>query len=300
MQLINPEVRIETDSRCNSNCIMCPRSYLTRAQVTMGFGHFKNLCVQAKKLGAETIALFGFGEPLLDKTIAEKVALVTTLGMESFITTNASLLTERVIHNLLDAGLTQIRFSVHGLGDTYNKTHVGLSWKRTVKNITKFLSMNTGCTTHVSVIPMNNETVEEIRNFWEFQVDYLEIWRPHNWSYGKDYRKVRTRKKSCGRPFSGPIQINSDGNMMVCCFDFDAKMTVGNTYENTIEEILKGKEFDRIRTKHKVGDLDNLPCNKCDQLNEYTEEDYPLLYSNRDADKTINVTSSTKFKLTEN
>ena len=298
MKLINPEVRIETDSRCNSNCIMCPRSYLTRPQVTMGFYHFKNLCAQAKNLGAKTISLFGFGEPLLDPTIAEKVALVTTLGMDSFITTNASLLTESVTHKLLDAGLTQIRFSVHGLGDTYNKTHVGLSWKRTINNITKFLSMNTGwCKTNVSVIPMNGETVEEIRDFWEFQVDYLEIWRPHNWSYGKDYRKVKTRKTTCGRPFSGPIQINADGKMMVCCFDFNAIMTVGDTYENTIEEILRGKEYHRIRTKHKVGDLDGLPCKNCDQLNEYTEKDYPLLYSNRDKDKKINVSSSTKFSL---
>lgn len=164
-----------------------------------------------------------------------------------------------------------------------------------------FLAMSRGaCKTNVSVIPMNGETVEEIRDFWEFQVDYLEIWRPHSWAGAKDYRIPTRKKNTCGRPFSGPVQINSDGNMMVCCFDFNGMMTVGNTYENTIEEILKGKEFERIREKHRSGDLSGLPCEHCDQLNEYTEEDYPLLYSNRDVNKEINVTSSTKFKLMEN
>lgn len=301
MKLINPEVRIETTNRCNSNCIMCPRESLTRPLVTMGFDHFKNLAIQSRKLGAETISLFGFGEPLLDPTIAEKVAIVSVLGMEPIITTNASLLTRIMTHNLLDAGLKQIRFSVHGIDRNYNETHIGLSWRKTIKNIMHFLSMSYGlCTTHVSVIPMHGETVDEIKEFWLGMVDYLEIWRPHNWSYGKYYREYKKVKPTCGRPFSGPVQINADGKMMVCCFDYNAEMTVGDTYKNTIEEILKGEEFNKIVEKHATGNLSGLPCEHCDQLNEYTKEDYPLLYSNRDKDRNINVTSSTKFKLTEN
>jgi hypothetical protein len=152
-------------------------------------------------------------------------------------------------------------------------------------------------TTHVSVIPMHSENIDAIKEFWLGMVDYLEIWRPHNWVYGKNYRRNNRRKSTCGRPFSGPVQINADGKMMVCCFDYNAEMTVGDTYESTIEDILKGDKFNKIVKKHALGDLIGLPCEKCDQLNEYTEEDYPLLYSNRDKEKKINVTSSTKFEL---
>jgi len=298
VKLINPEVRIETTNLCNSNCIMCPRESLTRPHATMGLYHFKKLAVQAKMLCAETISLFGFGEPLLDNTIADKVMFVSLLGMEPIITTNASLLTQKKTHDLLESGIKQIRFSMHGLGESYNQTHIGLSWRRTIKNITHFLAMSRGAvTTHVSVIPMHGENIDAIKEFWLGMVDYLEIWRPHNWVYGKDYRKPDKRKATCGRPFSGPVQINADGKMMVCCFDYDAKMVVGDTYRNTIEEILKGDKFNEIVNKHALADLSGLPCNQCDQLNEYTEEDYPLLYSNRDRDRNINVTSSIKFKL---
>lgn len=298
MRLINPEVRIETTSKCNSNCIMCPRDSMTRGKVTMSFDHFKRLAQESKKLGAETIALFGFGEPLMDGTIAEKVALVSTIGMEPIFTTNASLLTEAKTHALLDAGLKQIRFSVHGLSDTYEKTHIGLSWHVTFKNIINFISMSMGqCVTNVSVIPMHGESLDEIKDLWLPLVDYLEVWRPHSWAGLKKYRNPQQKIKTCGRPSSGPIQINADGTMIVCCFDVNGVMIIGNTYENTIAEILNGERLAKIVNAHANGDMAGLLCCDCDQLNCYTEEDYPLLFSNRDKSRRINTTSSTKFNL---
>ena len=153
------------------------------------------------------------------------------------------------------------------------------------------------CKASVSVIPMHGESVEQIRNFWEPMVDWLEIWKPHNWTTGRDYRKVINRKKSCGRPFNGPVQIQSDGRMIVCCFDYNGVLEVGNTNVHSIAHILKSDKFNRIRKKHKKGDLTGLICEHCDQLNEYEES--PLLYSSRDHSREVGYTSSIKFKLKE-
>jgi len=141
---------------------------------------------------------------------------------------------------------------------------------------------------------MADESIDDIRRFWEPNVNWLEVWRPHGWAGGRDYRDLNPKKKTCGRPFRGPVQINADGKMMVCCFDFDARLIVGDTYKKTIKEILKDKPFIRIREKHESGDLSGLICQTCDQLNE--GEDV-LLYSNRDPDKQLGCTSSTKFCL---
>jgi hypothetical protein len=75
-------------------------------------------------------------------------------------------------------------------------------------------------------------------------------------------------------------------------------MTVGNTHTHSIEDILKGEPFERVREAHRTGEIDDLPCGECDQLNEYEES--PLLYSTRDKDREIGKTSITKFKLGEN
>jgi hypothetical protein len=74
-------------------------------------------------------------------------------------------------------------------------------------------------------------------------------------------------------------------------------MVVGDTYKNTIEEILQCDAFDEIRRKHERGDHRGLICEACDQLN--IEEESPLLYSSRDETLEAGRLSSTKFKLKE-
>ena len=299
MQLINPEVRIENTNLCNAKCTICPREKMTRPLATMPQEHFEDIVDQAKDLGAETISVFGYGEPLIDPQVTEKVRYCTDHGLDTFITTNGSLLTLDKAKPLLEAGLKHIRFSVHGLfNEDYEKVHGGLSFLETIRNISNFRALNTFrngncCKVSVSVIPTVGEDIEAIKQAWQ-RIDYLEIWKPHNWTDGRSYRKLEKKKKTCGRAANGPIQINADGKVMVCCFDYDAKLTVGDTYKDSLEQIIKGKAYNRIRDKHLSGDLSGLVCEYCDQLNEGDE---PLLYSSRDPECKTNTTSSTKFNI---
>jgi sulfatase maturation enzyme AslB (radical SAM superfamily) len=285
MKLNNTEIRIENTNLCNGACTVCPREQLTRQKVTMGNDHFALLANQAKDLGAEIISIFGYGEPLLDSYLPAKVKHCSDQGLETFVTTNASLLDFEMAATLLWAGLDRIRISVHGIiARSYNTVHRKLNFKEVMKNIHRFKKLRDkhrpGCQIEITVLPMHAEHHLDIRAFWAGIADELEIWKPHNWAYGRSYRKGDRKKPTCGRPWNGPVQINSDGNMMVCCFDFDGRMTVGNTYENTIEEILKGEAFEEIRGRHRIGNFEGVPCETCDQLHE--PEKSPLIYSSID------------------
>jgi len=305
-QLVNPEVRIETTNICNAHCVTCPREKLTREITTMPYYQFEEIVWQVYYMGAKTISLFGFGEPLADSELPEKVALCSMIGLDTYIATNASLLTEELSGKLLRAGLKHIRFSVNGVGENYEKFHRGLKWNEVSHNIGEFMKINDclfkhRCEVTVTAIPMFGETVDELVERWEpggsvpMRIDHLEVWKPHNWTDGRKYRKVDRRLRTCGRPETGPIQVNADGSMMVCCFDYDAKMTIGNVGKNTVKDILEGKQLERIRTAHREGDLTGLPCETCDQLNILDES--PLLYSSRNPLKEINRTSITNHKL---
>lgn len=188
---------------------------------------------------------------------------------------------------------------MHGIGHNYEQVHRGLNFKTFTQNIATFMILNNNghIDSELSIIPMNGESVESIRQSWEGALDHLEIWKPHNWADTKSFRTGERKKKTCGRPFSGPVQINADSNMMICCFDFNSKMTVGDTRKQSIEEILKGKRFEIIRAQHRKGVLDGLPCETCDQLYEYEES--PLLFSTKDETRGINKTSTNKFELKE-
>ena len=299
MKLLNKEVRIENSSKCNASCVICPREKMTRVKTTMPLDHFKYLVNQCKELGTDTISVFGFGEPLLDQTLIEKISYCTEQGLKTFITTNASLLNIDMTGLLLNAGLSHIRFSAHGTFDDYEKVHVGLKFADAWCNIANFVYINENrfnhaCKMDVSVIPMHGETIESIIKFWGKIVDDITVWSPHGWAGGRSYRELKRRLKSCGRPSSGPIQIQADGLIIPCCFLTNGEIILGDTNKNTIEEILKGEKYNELRERHKVGNLQGLPCEDCDQ--RYISEKSPLLYSS-DKDFKINQTSSIKFDL---
>jgi sulfatase maturation enzyme AslB (radical SAM superfamily) len=264
MKLINPEVRIETTN------------------------------------GATLISPFGFGESLLDSGIAKKVEYCTRLNLKTFITTNATLLTIQLIHDLLEAGLSKIRFSLHGRGKNYELVHRGFTYVETFRNVSNFLQINkvkfdSACTTCVTVIPMHGERVEDIVEYWEERVDEVEVWKPHNFSIPNRYRKGKRVKKTCGRPERGPVQIQSDAKIIPCCFLINNEIVLGDTRKNSIEDILKGEKYEELRESHRTGDLEGLVCECCDQLLE--EKESPLLYSSRDLGRKSGKTSSMKFDL---
>jgi len=297
MKLINKELRCETTNFCNAKCLMCPRDEMTRPKVTMGYDHFTDLVTQAYEMGAELISPFGFGEPLMDPTIIEKVEFCSRMGLKTFITTNASLLTLDIGRALLDAKLTHIRFSAHGIYDNYEKVHWGLKFDKFMRNVFNFIKVRRDfpCKVDVTVMPMNGEGIEEILNFWQGKIDDIEVWRPHGWGGAKQYRDGKRKLKTCGRPQVGPIQIQADGKVIPCCFLTNGEIILGDTYIDSIEDILKGEKYRELRRKHESGDLRGIICKSCDQL--MIQETSPLLYST--INNEINRTSSTKFNLLE-
>jgi len=282
---------------------MCPREKMTRPIINMYVRHVSKILAQIEPMGVTKIGMFGYGEPLLDCRLQSKINAAAKRGMYVTITSNGYMLDYNRAVLVLKSKLKHIRFSVHGLNkNDYEDTHRGMKWNDTIPKILNFIWMNEHvyghkCKVEVSVIPMHGERIEDIIRFWEPFVDGLEIWRPHNWGGARDYRKVIRKKQTCGRPEKGPLQIQSDGKVIPCCFLTNAEVVLGDTHEKKIIEILNDEPYEKLREAHRTGNLEGYPCEHCDQLNEYSEEDYPLLYSSIDNSKRIGVTSITKFNL---
>lgn len=297
-KLIIPECRLETTVHCNAKCTVCCREKLTRPLTTLCFGHFVSIIDQFQRLGGTAVSLFGFGEPLCDKGLIDKLQYCTDAGLETHITTNGSLLTINKSVKLLRAGLKNIRFSIHAIAPKdYLSVHRGLDWLTVWRNFGNFIYQNQKeghpCKVHLSVIPMHEERVNDIRRTWEPYVDFLEIWRPHNWAGAKAFRTTIPAKATCGRPFNGPLQIQADGNVIPCCFLTNGEVILGNTMDKSIRDILLDEPYLKLQEAHRTGNLSGYPCEWCDQRNEDTGT--VLLYSSRDPERRIGVTSSCKL-----
>jgi len=236
------------------------------------------------ELGARRVVLTGFGEPLLDKGLEAKIAYAKSKGLKTYIITNASCLTVKRIQSLLYAGLDEMRVSFYGMGkDTYNTVMVGLDYDKATKAITDFLTFrratNSKCKVHLSyiVLPENEKDVEAFKEYWEPKVDAIEIWYPHNWVDGKKYRKKKRKKKTCGRPENGPLQIQWDGTVIPCCYDYNNNIVLGNAFDSPVMDVLNGEDYETLREQHRTGKFPSY-CDQCDQLLEHEDA---LIYTNR-------------------
>lgn len=286
MKLTHPEVRIETTNICNATCIMCPRDSHTREQGIMNQETFEYCIDQVVPMGAKQVVLTGYGEPLLDKGLEQKIAYAKSHSLRTYVISNGSALTENRAYTLLQAGLDELRISFYGMQPkTYNAVMQGLDYDKTVKGLMTFLSvkktLEIDCKVQLSflILPENEEDTQAFKDFWLSKVDYLEIWKPHNFGDGRNYRERTNQKRTCGRPANGPLQIQWDGSVIPCCYDYNNQIILGDIANDSIEDILKSERYNLLRAAHEKGEFWRFPyCDQCDQL---LPHDDALVFTNR-------------------
>lgn len=292
--LLHAEVRYEVTDNCNATCIMCPRDAHEhgREHGIMDQTKYELSIDEVVGLGAKKVVLTGFGEPMLDKRLEKKIAYAKSKGLSTYIITNGSVLTDKRAQGILEAGLDEMRVSFYGMGrDTYNTVMQGLDYDRTRDGLLNFLAMRErlGFQTKVQIsyltMPENAKDEGAFREYWEPRVEAIEIWRPHNFGDGRDYREREETtegesvKSTCGRPESGPLQIQWNGEVIPCCYDYNNKIVLGNAFEQPVLDILNNPKYRLLRYAHRTGRFNLFPyCDQCDQLLPHADA---LVYTNR-------------------
>jgi len=132
-------VQIETTSRCNLTCPMCPThkvgSEVKTKKTDMPTSDFKAILEDWSKR-IFTLHLFGRGEPLLAKNIFELIDYSNQLGIPHVsITTNGVLLDQKRAQELNRVGLSELRVSIDGADQsTYEKIR-GTDLEQVLENI---------------------------------------------------------------------------------------------------------------------------------------------------------------------
>jgi len=263
---------------------MCPREKMTRPQGVLDFGLYKRVLDEAVKLGATQVTLENYGESFLDPHIFERAQRARSKGLSVYTVTNASLLDEEKCRRVLEL-FDKVRISMYALTKgTYEKIHRGLDFDTVEKNVERLIGMRARTPKNGLKIDMYylllEENAHEMQGFlkkYEKRVDGISVWKPHNWANGRQYREARGSKASCGRPFDGPLQVQWDGKVVPCCFDFDSRIVLGDLNRCSIEEVLRSDAYEALRSAHRTLDLSEFPlCAVCDQL--YKRSDV-LVYS---------------------
>jgi len=140
------KVQIQTTTRCNAACAMCPYPVVT---AEAGFEHtsmseerYLRILSDLRRGEVERLSLFLMNEPLLDRRLARWIELARealpacVLGLF----TNGAALDGRRARELAAAGLDEICVSVHGFdAATYERVMSGLSYARIRRNLDQVL-----------------------------------------------------------------------------------------------------------------------------------------------------------------
>lgn len=267
-------VMIENTNLCNANCTFCPHKKMKRRVGVMDMDLFKKIVNQCRHFGINYVSIYGFGEPLLDREFFAKIKYAKGVGIARVTTNTNAMYLSNKITQVLDSGLDEIYISFDALMvDTYKKIRPNLDFYIVERNILQLVSEKK---------KRKAKKPEIILSFVESQInecetaDYLKKWRGivdnisisfiHNWTGDIESGSVlKGGKRDPCRLLWTDMVISWNGDVPLCCNDYEGKIILGNVSNETIEQIWSGAKLAKIREKHKKGLFNKISlCRNCE------------------------------------
>jgi MoaA/NifB/PqqE/SkfB family radical SAM enzyme len=273
-------ILIENTNRCNARCVMCPRETLTRKPGFMAFGLFEKIIKEVSGAKRKPVVhLHGFGEPLLDDLLPERIRLAKAFGIKhTYLVTNASLLFPETARKIISAGLDAMKISFCGTDEqSYDATMRGLNFTAAISNIREFVRIRKELKKRTPKLILqylprkaDGAGIEEFKTLWRSTLDNslgdrLNFNALDNFGGGRAYNPIGEKITSiCFYPWSA-LSVLWDGRAVTCCVDYNGVQRLGDLTSQSVKEIWNGPVLSSIRQN--FGKLDYsgfLTCLSCD------------------------------------
>ena len=243
----NRNVQIQTTSICNGRCKMCPYvgSNVQKNAHIMDDETFYAAIDALIGVKIKKLAMYMQGEPFTDPQILGRVLYAMKhLDAEiAELSTNCLLFTPELARRTAKVAKEvrlQVWMSHHGEAQTQVADEV--VWKNL------FPALKILCNNNVKCSIVSSPNTDEHRKYLNGIVDALGITtnRPHlylpkltNRAGTLDHiSKVNRKDYKCSR-HTDWIHIDVDGNIVMCCDDYERKVKFGSILKDKLEDIVK-------------------------------------------------------------
>lgn len=292
---------IETTSVCNMSCIMCQRTTnFLRKSIHMSDAVFNAILDQITSQKEEDlirwkeftykslnrtnnnqfsendfyydivsncVTLHGFGEPLLDPKLPERISALREKGIKTYFSCNPCNINLSFLKKILLSGVDAIKFALDSLDDDEAKKIRGqkADFSNSYQKILGVLELKKELHSPTKiVITMLNLTgnVEMGNNFltlWEGKPVTAYVKSVDNvWLIAKTNEKKKDLKKEnkshyakqyCEFPWTS-VTILVDGTVVPCTQDINATWNFGNITETSLSDIWKSQKYQDFRKNH--------------------------------------------------
>ncbi len=246
---------------CNRKCIFCPKSDENVAPDTYQRMNEKIINkIHDQLLEIEfngTIALCGYGEPLLHKDIS-KITQTLSKVSKVEIVTNGDVLTSKKLQDLYLAKASKVLVSMYDGPE----------------QIEKFKKMTKDANVPEEFIILRDRWHDQYNDFGVKLTN-----RAGTINVGEQEKVDKT--KTCFYP-AYQFLIDWDGNIYLCPQDWQRRVSMGNIMQESIYEIWIGKTLSKFRKNLLLGKRCNNPCTKCNAdgtlLGKKHAEDWKNIY----------------------
>ncbi len=295
----NPiSVSIEPTNRCNLHCPECPSglSQLTRRKGNISFDHFTRIIDSLAK-DLYYLNLYFQGEPFMHPDFFRLVKLARSKGIFVSTSTNGHFLSPGNARQTIESGLDKLIISVDGTDQaSYEAYRKGGSFDQVTEGIRELVrwkkethSAKPQIIIQFIVFKHNQDQIAEIKRLGrEWGVDKVEIKTAqfYNFADGNPlmpederfsrYRKIkendgkahfRIRNKMpdhCWRMWSSCV-FTWEGEVVPCCYDKDATLSMGNIDSMTFQQLWRGKLYNNFRQQILSSRKEIGICRNCDQ-----------------------------------
>jgi len=288
---------IETTNLCNMSCKMCPRTtMMTRPIEELSMKTYSHIVKQLRpwrpdewetwqdfvelQYGIErdgmsenhfflyiipkVIQLHGYGAPLLDKHIVERIERLTEQGIPSYFSCNPSNIGIRGIEQDLatfEAGLDYCKYSIESVD---NRTHKDIrgpasnftdAYKKILYLLNEKEKRNLKTTIVITMLDLNRPNQAEEWAKLQEKFNGLDVYIYFKSEDQQWYRKQYHGTKSihwteiCQMPWLS-MTVKSNGDLAMCMEDFNNEIVLGDGNVQDLLSVWNGKSYGDFRRQH--------------------------------------------------
>lgn len=256
---IRPEsLQIEVTNACNFQCLMCPfhgpEKASRRAVGFMDPGEYRRVVSEFRDFGGSLVIPQGAGESFLHPDFPALLEYTKReLGLRVAFTTNGSRLSPADLDMLIDLGTDEVGFSVDALSPDTFRTITGGDLACVEAAVEKLAEMRRS--RHAAAPLIRVLLVAQDHNRGEIEA-YIRRWLPV-----VDEVVIQARRTHAGRTLETPRKeprkpcrhlfdtafVQWDGEMVICCEDWESVSSVGNVFERGLQTLWRSPELESYR-----------------------------------------------------
>lgn len=285
-------VMVEPSSICNLRCPLCPISTgdIKRKREQMDVEKFKEI-FRVPRYFLQYMTFWNFGEPLLNRDVAQMINYVAKTGVKTQLSTNGLVYSKENILELLQSGLHTLIISIDTFDpEEYKKYRIGgdlfvlLENYKKIMHLKRDIKSNTRVCLQFMILRSNQEKLDKIYDFGQsLQPDELVVktigigaafespsanqlsFLPSNRYLRYDPVTLKSKvqvQKRCKYVWKRTV-VCSDMTLLPCCRDQKGRFILGDLNTGTLFQQFNSKAYQDFRSKINTYQRQQLMCRRC-------------------------------------